>query len=215
VPAPDDRLARVAFAKNPEHERFVQGFAGRTRGRYALAYLVGVEILAGSDLRKSIEAELGNPVYLPAELCDGRDLAVICDRALRAGVSMTRLGELVIPSYKRANPKAFEGKTVTEAFGNLRDPREGLPRGLGLLRRPGVAGSRHRAGPRRPLPARPPDAMRHVRGNAARPAEGVRDRGQRPRDRMPLGRAALLHLRGGLDLSLACPQHHPHPVARP
>jgi hypothetical protein len=29
---------------------------------------------------------------------------------------MTRLGELVIPSYKRANPKAFEGKTVMEAF---------------------------------------------------------------------------------------------------
>lgn len=36
-------LKTVAFAKSPEHERFVQDFEGMARGRYALAYLVGVE----------------------------------------------------------------------------------------------------------------------------------------------------------------------------
>ena len=109
-------LTSVAYAKNPDHERFIQGFTGQCRGRYHLAYLVGVEILSGPALRAEIERDLGQPRYLPDQMYPSRDLAVIFDRAVRAGLSAERLGELVIPTYKRVNPHAFEGRSVADGF---------------------------------------------------------------------------------------------------
>jgi hypothetical protein len=109
-------LATVAFAKTPAHERFVQGFEGQTKGRYAITYLAAVGVLGGTALVESIKRDLGNKVYLPEGMYPGRDVAVICDRALRAGLSMARLGEQIIPSRLRANPEMFAGMTIMEAF---------------------------------------------------------------------------------------------------
>ncbi len=109
-------LDSVAYAKNPDHERFIQAFTGQCRGRYHLAFLVGVEILAGPPLRAEIERDLGHPRYVSDQMYGGRDLAVIFDRAMRAGIRAERLGELVIPTYRRANPHLFDGKTVADAF---------------------------------------------------------------------------------------------------
>lgn len=109
-------LPTVAFAKSPAHERFVQGFEGQTKGRYVIAYLAGVGVLGGHTVVDSIKRELGSPVYLPDGMYPGRDLAVICDRAARAGLSLARLGQLIMPSRQRANPEMFEGKTIEEAF---------------------------------------------------------------------------------------------------
>jgi hypothetical protein len=137
-------LSTVAYAKSPSHERFIQGFGGKLKGRYLIGFLVGVEYLGGAPLRQQIERELGNPHYGPEEWVGVRDMAVIFDRAVRAGVSVERVGELVMPSYKRANPLAFEGRTVQEAFDILeRAYRQdtsyggvspGLDKALGLVR---------------------------------------------------------------------------------
>jgi hypothetical protein len=109
-------LPGVAYAKSPEQERFVQGFEGKLKGRYNLAFLVGVEYLGGKQLRSDIEKELGHPQYRPDEWSSARDMVIIFDRAVRAGVSVERVGELVFPAYKRANPTLFEGKTVVNGF---------------------------------------------------------------------------------------------------
>lgn len=109
-------LPTVAFAKSPAHERFVQSFEGQTKGRYVIAYLAGVGVLGGASLAESIKRELGNPVYLPDGMYPGRDLAVICDRAARAGFSLSRLGQLIMPSRQRANPEMFRDRTIQEAF---------------------------------------------------------------------------------------------------
>lgn len=135
-------LESVAYAKNPDHERFIQGFIGECRGRYHLAFLVGVEILQGPPLRAKIEGDLGHPRCLPDEMYPGRDLAVIFDRAVRAGLSAERLGQLVIPTYKRSNPQIFEGKTVADAF-------EILERGYRTDTTYGSVSPAHEAGPGR------------------------------------------------------------------
>ncbi len=109
-------LESIAYAKNPAHERFIQNFGGKLKGRYVIGFLVGVEYLGGAPLRKQIEAELGNPRYGPDEWVAVRDMAVIFDRAIRAGVSVERMGELVMPAYKRSHPQAFAGRTVQDAF---------------------------------------------------------------------------------------------------
>lgn len=114
--AEESPLARVAFAKTAAHGRFVQGFEGRAKGRHVIAYLAGVGMLGGQDLVGSIKRDLGNPTYLPDAMYPGRDLAVICDRAARAGLSLRRLGEIILPSLRRANPEIFERKTIAEAF---------------------------------------------------------------------------------------------------
>ncbi|HEV8578322.1 MAG TPA: hypothetical protein VGX68_04510 [Thermoanaerobaculia bacterium] len=110
------QLAAVAFAKSAAHERFVQSFEGKTKGRYAIAYLAAAGVLGGPALVESIKWDLGNKVFLPEEMYPGRDVALICDRAARAGLSMARLGEQIIPSRLRANPEMFQGKTILEAF---------------------------------------------------------------------------------------------------
>lgn len=109
-------LKTVAFAKSPEHERFVQDFKGKTRGRYALAYLVGVGVLGGPKLRASIETELGNPQFVPGEMYPALHVAVICDRAVRARLAITRLGELCFPAFRRAHRGLFEHKSVMDGF---------------------------------------------------------------------------------------------------
>ena len=109
-------LTSVSYAKNELHERFVLGFDGQVRGRYCLAYLVGTGILGGPELRASIEHDLGNPKYGLEEWYPSRDAVFIFDRALRAGVSAERMGELVIPTYKRAHPDEFAGRTILQAF---------------------------------------------------------------------------------------------------
>lgn len=109
-------LPTVAFAKSPEHERFVQEFQGETRGRYALAYLVGVEVVGGPDLRNSIDRELGNPLFLPDQMIPALNLAVICDRAVRARLAIPRLGELAFPAFRRAHRELFEKTSVADGF---------------------------------------------------------------------------------------------------
>jgi hypothetical protein len=42
-------------------------------------------------------------------------MIVIFDSAARAGVSVERMGELVMPAYKRAYPQLFVGRTVLDA----------------------------------------------------------------------------------------------------
>ena len=110
------QLAAVAFAKSAAHERFVQCFEGKTKGRYAIAYLAAAGVLGGPELVASIKRELGNKVFLPDGMYSGRDVALICDRAARAGLSMARLGEQIIPSRLRANPEMFDGMAITDAF---------------------------------------------------------------------------------------------------
>lgn len=44
-------LKSVAYAKSPAHERLVRDFEGKSKGRYVLAYLVGIGVLGGSELR--------------------------------------------------------------------------------------------------------------------------------------------------------------------
>jgi hypothetical protein len=109
-------LESVSYAKNPEHERFVLGFKGRIKARYNVAFLVGAGLTGGAELRASIEAELGNPKYGLDDWVDARDAILVLDRCIRAGVSVERVGELVLPAYKRAHPQVFEGKTVINAF---------------------------------------------------------------------------------------------------
>ncbi len=135
----DAATTKVAYAKSPMHERFLQGFEGKLRGRYPLAFLVGVEYLGGAALRQDIERELGNPHYGPDEWTDARHLVVMFDRAVRAGVSVERIGELVMPAYKRAHLKVFEGATIVDGFDILeRAYRQDTTYG-------GVASARERA----------------------------------------------------------------------
>ncbi len=110
---------QIVYAKNAAHQKFLEDFQGQMKGRSSIAALVVIEFVAGSKLRKEIEAELGNPAYQTHEWCSARDLIVIYDRAIRAGVSAERLGFRVMPNYKRTFPELFEGKTVRDAFGIL------------------------------------------------------------------------------------------------
>jgi hypothetical protein len=112
-------LRTVAFAKSPEHERFVQEFEGQTRGRYAIAYLVGIQVLGGPKLRAEIEAELGNPTFLPDQLYSALYVAIVCDRAVRAGLPVVRLGELCFPAFRRAHRELFEHTSVEDGFSLL------------------------------------------------------------------------------------------------
>jgi hypothetical protein len=112
-------LDSVAYAKNPAHERFVQRFEGKLKWRYHLAFLVGVEFLGGKALRAAIEQELGNPDFPLNEMRPARDMVVIFDRAIRAGLKIERIGELVFPAYKRAHPELFAGATPLDGFALL------------------------------------------------------------------------------------------------
>lgn len=110
---------QIVYAKNAAHQKFLDGFEGKMKGRSSIAALVVVEFIAGSKLRKEIEAELGNPTYQTNEWSSARDLILIYDRAIRAGVSAERLGHRVMPNFKRTFPELFRGKTVRDAFGIL------------------------------------------------------------------------------------------------
>src|ERR1700694_1478692 len=105
---------QIVYAKNAAHQQFLESFTGKLKGRSTIAALVVVEFIGGSQLRKDIEAELGNPVYQPDEWCSARDLIVIYDRALRAGVSAERLGYRVMPTFRRSFPAVFERKHVRD-----------------------------------------------------------------------------------------------------
>jgi hypothetical protein len=108
-------LTSVFYAKNGEQERFIlHDFKGQLKGRYVIAFLVGIEYLGGKGLRRQIELELGDPHYALDGWVSGRDLVIIFDRAARAGVSMERMGEILVPAYKRANPEEFVGRTVQD-----------------------------------------------------------------------------------------------------
>lgn len=109
-------LPTIAYAKNAAHERFIKSFTGQMKARYNLAFLVGVEYIGGQALRAAIERDLGDPRYRPEDWCSTLDAVLIFDRAARAGISVERLGELVLPTYRRANPKVFDGKNVTDGF---------------------------------------------------------------------------------------------------
>jgi hypothetical protein len=104
--------AKISYAKSSLQDRFIQQFDGQLKGRYLLAFLVGVQYMGGAPLRAAIEQELGNPHYGLDEWCSARDMVLVFDRAHRAGISMQRLGELVMPAYKRANPEALAGLDV-------------------------------------------------------------------------------------------------------
>jgi hypothetical protein len=110
---------QIVYAKNAAHQQFLDSFDGKLKGRSNLAFLVVIEFIGGSQLRKEIEAVLGNPIYQPDEWSSARDAIVIFDRALRAGVSAERLGYRVMPTFKRTFPAVFQGKTVHDAFGIL------------------------------------------------------------------------------------------------
>ncbi len=107
---------QIAYAKNAAHEQFLRNFDGKLKGRYNLAFLVGIEFVGGHQLRREIETALGNPTYRPDEWCSGRDLIVMFDLAVRAGVSPERIGMLTMPTYKRAYPDLFKGKTVRDGL---------------------------------------------------------------------------------------------------
>src|SRR5215471_13938292 len=107
---------QISYAKNAAHQQFLSSFNGRLKGRSNLAFLVVIEFIGGSQLRKEIETELGHPIYQPDEWCSARDAIVMFDRAIRAGLPAERLGFRVMPTYKRTFPALFEGKTVRDAF---------------------------------------------------------------------------------------------------
>ena len=107
---------QIIYAKNAAHQQFLDAFEGSLKGRSSIAALVVIEFIGGSKLRKDIEAELGNPTYQPNEWCSARDLILMYDRALRAGVSAERMGHRVMPTFMRSFPELFEGKTVRDAF---------------------------------------------------------------------------------------------------
>jgi hypothetical protein len=107
---------QIVYAKNTAHQQFLDSFNGKLKGRSSIAALVVIEFIGGAQLRKDIEAELGNPTYQPDEWCSARDLIVMYDRAIRSGVSAERLGYRVMPTFRRSFPALFEGKTVRDAF---------------------------------------------------------------------------------------------------
>ena len=43
------------------HEQFLRNSDGKLKGRYNLAFLVGIEFVGGHQLRRDIETALGNP----------------------------------------------------------------------------------------------------------------------------------------------------------
>jgi hypothetical protein len=108
--------AEIAYAKNPKHELFLRAFQGKLKGRYHSSLLVSIESLGSRQIRHDIENALGRPAYLPDEWYPARDVIVMFDRAVRAGVPAEKIGMLVMPTYKRARPKLFEEKTVREGF---------------------------------------------------------------------------------------------------
>lgn len=108
---------QIIYAKNAAHQQFLSSFNGKLKGRSNLAFLVVIEFMGGSQLRKDIEAALGNPTYQPDEWCSARDAIVMFDRAIRAGLPAKRLGYRVMPTYRRQFPALFEGKAVHDAFG--------------------------------------------------------------------------------------------------
>lgn len=110
---------QIVYAKNAAHQQFLDSFNGKLKGRSNLAFLVVIEFIGGAQLRKDIEAALGNPTYQPDEWCPARDAIMMFDRAMRAGLPAERLGYRVMPTYKRAFPAHFQGKTVRDAFGIL------------------------------------------------------------------------------------------------
>ena len=46
-------------------------------------------------------------------------MVVIFDRAIRAGLKIERIGELVFPTYKRAHPELFVEATALDGFALL------------------------------------------------------------------------------------------------
>jgi hypothetical protein len=111
----------IVYARSKEHDQFLRSFVGDLKGRYLLAYAVGIEVVSGRELRLQVERELGDPRFEPETLYDIRYLVVMLDRAMRQGLSSERLGELIVPTRKRTNPQAFAGKTVGEAFQSMID----------------------------------------------------------------------------------------------
>jgi hypothetical protein len=109
-------LESVAYAKSSAHQRFIQGFEGQLRGRYLSVFLQIAGVLGGPKLRTDIERELEHPRYHPDQMSSARHGVLIFDRATRAGVSVERMGEMVMAAYKQANPEVFEGKSVLDAF---------------------------------------------------------------------------------------------------
>lgn len=107
---------QITYAKNPAHNQFLHNFDGKLKGRYHLAFLVGIEFVGGQQLRRDIEALLGNPTYPLDEWCSARDLIIMFDGAMRAGVSPERIGLLTMPTYKRSNPDLFKGKTLRDGL---------------------------------------------------------------------------------------------------
>jgi hypothetical protein len=106
----------ISYAKSPAHEAFIQAFDGQVKARYLTAYLNYVGTLGSPQLRTDIERALGSPRYQPDDWRPVREAILIFDRAARAGVSVERMGELVMPTYKEGHPLAFEGRTMTDAF---------------------------------------------------------------------------------------------------
>jgi hypothetical protein len=114
-------LRQIAYAKNAAHQRFLENFNGKLKGRGNIRFLVTIEFLGGVQLRKDIERELGNPTYQPEEWYPARDAIVMFDRAFRAGLPMERLGYRAMPFIKQAFPALFQGKTLRDAFAILED----------------------------------------------------------------------------------------------
>jgi hypothetical protein len=112
---------QIAYAKNAAHQRFLENFNGKLKGRGNIRFLVTIEFMGGAQLRKDIELALGNPTYQPEEWYSARDAIMMFDRAVRAGLPMERLGYRGMPFIKQASPALFQGKTVRDAFAILED----------------------------------------------------------------------------------------------
>jgi hypothetical protein len=104
----------VSFAKTREHEEFLLAVRGHIRGRYLISFLVGVGIVGGNELRRSIEAELGRPYYMPEQMYPARELVFICHHAAASKLPIARLGESMAPTFKRAHPEYFAGRSVEQ-----------------------------------------------------------------------------------------------------
>jgi hypothetical protein len=122
-PSPPTRaripLSRIVYAKNAKHEAFIQQFDGKLKARYVISYLVSVEFVGSTPLRKLIENELGNPKYRPDDWVSAWNMVVIFQRATEMGLSSERLGETVFPAYKRSRPALFEGRSLLDGFSIL------------------------------------------------------------------------------------------------
>jgi uncharacterized protein (TIGR02265 family) len=105
-------LSAVSFAKSREHEEHLLVARGQIRGRYLISLLVSVGVIGGNELRRRIEEELGRTYYMPEQMYPARELVFICHHAAGAELPMARLGETVAPTFKRAHPEYFLGRTV-------------------------------------------------------------------------------------------------------